>query len=48
MKNKILIFFLIIFLLIKCLSAENIFIESKNISVDKQSQISIFERRCFD
>ena len=43
MKNNLILVFLIIFFTQNDLSAENIFIESKNISVDKQSQISIFE-----
>ena len=44
MKNsRIFIFFLLLFLNSKSLLAENFSIEAKKISVDKNSQISIFE-----
>ena len=42
MKSKFIIFFYIIFAN-SILLAENIFIESKSISIDKEKQISIFE-----
>ena len=41
MKNKFLLIFITIFLSTK-LFAENIFIEAKNISLDKEKEISIF------
>ena len=46
MKNKIFGISIIIFIIIlfnTLLLAENIFIESKNISLDKNKKISIFE-----
>ena len=42
MKNKLPLFFFFLFFSSKVF-AENIFIESKNISLDKNTQISIFE-----
>ena len=42
MKNKLLIFFIFLFYSLK-VHAENVFIEAKNISLDKNRKISIFE-----
>ena len=42
MKNKFLLVFFFLFYSSKCF-AENIFIEAKNISLDKNKQISLFE-----
>ncbi len=43
MKNKILFFLFFLSFLSSKLLAENIFIEAKNISLDKNNQISLFE-----
>ena len=44
MKNSFLIFFIFIFIFINSiLKAENIFIESKTINLDKNTELSIFE-----
>ena len=42
MKNKLLAVF-IFFLLNSVVKAENLVIESKNISIDKKNELSIFE-----
>ena len=42
MKNKLLVFF-VIFLLNSVVKAENLVIVSKNISIDKKNELSVFE-----
>ena len=46
MKNKLLLFFLI-FLNFQIAHSKDLLIQSKNISIDKETQISIFRNEVF-